>query len=188
METALTSLVFIAARFVRLHEPADARRLAEREPQGRVAAVGDGGGHGRHAIGDGVERDVLLQSGVRGRIGLEREHASSRADPLREQHGVGADVGARLEHDVAGPDRGAKGGVLLRVPGDVPERRRRRARPRRREAPSANRRRRATATSRRAASTRAAAPRTGRPTAAPRRSAPTASWSESCRRRVRSSP
>ena len=111
MEMALTRRSTFAVRgcLARLQQPADARRFAEGEPQDRVTAVGDGGGHGRHAVGDSVERDVLLQSGVRGRIGLEREHAARRADPLREQHRVGADVGARLEHDVAWLDGGAEG-------------------------------------------------------------------------------
>ncbi len=91
------------------------------QPQGRGGPIGHGCGHRRHAIGHGVARDVLLQAGIRRRIGLEREHASRRTDPLRKQHRVRADVGARLEHDAAGSNRRAEGGVLLRIPRDVAE-------------------------------------------------------------------
>ncbi len=105
---------------VRVHEAADAGRIADRESQVRGLAVGDGRGHRRHAIDHAVERDVFLQPGIGDRIGFEREHSSRRPGPLREQHRVGADVGAGFEHDVSGSDRATKGVVLVAVPRHVP--------------------------------------------------------------------
>ena len=72
----------------------------------------------RHDVRETVERNVPLQPvEVRARVRTQRR--ARRADPLPEQQGVRADVGADVERSRSALRGGAEGFVLLGIPGEM---------------------------------------------------------------------